>query len=242
MTAVAIAPAASARVHERSPMNRLPAHVSALALVPALTIKHSPADARRLIGDVRPVAAAILSHRITQSGAITFSLRSKSLAAGEPEIELTNWLEDELTMPGLVVADGQHNSVVPLLQRLIHRGQHYSLADLIATPQSRAEDISRPLQSFTPTPFETVSAHADIEIVGANPRPDEAMAETSLALEIDSAVRQEAIATWRGWLSQFAMSTGEKERCDHAAACLDAELRLQARPTADTFGRPFPTL
>lgn len=241
MTAVAIAPAASARVHERSPMNRLPAHVSALALVPALTIKHSPADARRLIGDVRPLAAAILSHRITQSGAITISLRSKSLAAGEPEIELTNWLEDELTLPGLVVAYELRTCVVPLLRRLIHPGQHYSLADLTSTPHSRAEDLSRPLQSFTPTPVETVSAHADIEIVGADPRLGETMAEASLAEEIDNKVRLEAIATWRRWLNDFAISTGEEVRFAHAAACLDAELRLQARQTADTFGRPFPT-
>lgn len=238
MIAVAIASAALSRVHERSPMNRLPVHVSALALLPSLTVEPSPADAGRLLGNVRPAAAAILSHRISAGGTMTFSLRCKSLEDGEPDIELANWLEDELTMPGLVVACELYNFMLPLLVRLIRPGQHYSLADLIAAPRSRVEDLSRPLLSFTPIPFKSVCAQEGIEIFAAEARRYEAP-ETSLTEAVDNIVLSQAIATWRLWLNDFAMSTGEERLCDHAAACLDAELRLRSRPNADTVGRPF---
>lgn len=242
MTAVAIASVALPRVYERSPMNRLPVHVSALTLYSALTVEPSPADAGRLLGDVRPVAAAILSHRITAGGTISFSLRSKSLAVDEPETELANWLEDELTMPGLVVAYDLYNLVLPLLLRFIRPGQHYSLADLTAAPRWRVDDLCRPQLSFTPTPFETVCAQERIEIVDVAPPRDGAMVEVSVAEAIDDVVVSKAIATWRLWLNDFAMSTGEERRCNHAAACLDAELRLRSRPTADSVGRHFNNL
>ena len=223
-------------------MNRLPSHVSALALFPVRASRQNrPGVSIPLVGDTRLVGAAVLSHTVTASGKLVFSLRCKSLAIDEPEIELTNWLKDELTMPGLLVGYGLYNCVLPLLQSLIRPGEHYSLGDLTAAPPHRLHDLARAPGSFTPTPFESACAQQGIDVVGPDPEQDDALFRASLTDAVDHIVMSRAISTWRLWLNDFAMATGEEQLCNHAAACLDAELRLHPLPTADALGRPFPT-
>ena len=163
-------------------MNKLPSHVSALALFPVrASPQNRPGVSIPPVGDTRLVGAALLTHTVTAGGKLVFSLRCKSLAIDEPEIELTNWLKDELMMPGL--------------QGLIRPGQHYSLADLTAAPPHRLQDSARPPGNFTLTPFEIVCAHESVSVVGADPERDDALFRASLTDAVDHIVMSRAIST-----------------------------------------------
>lgn len=241
MTVVAFAAAPITCAHERSRMIRMPSHVSALALCPADTHRPDSPRATTPLFVAQARAAAILSHRITEAGEIIFSLQSKCLTVGEPTEELANWLEDELTMPGLIVTYGLYGEVMPMLQSMIRPGQHYSLSGLLAAPRSRFEDLSRPPQSDTPEPFETVCTAENIENFRADPLCRGGVFVSSPTDRIDLITRERAVTTWRLWLRNHALATGDHSLCDHVSACLDAELHHHSLQTADALGRPNPT-
>ena len=83
----------------------MPSNVSALSLFTIDMSRIEPtASSKPCIGHTRIGGAAILRHAISCTGKVSFRLRTKSLAADEPESELADWLEDKFTLPGLVVA------------------------------------------------------------------------------------------------------------------------------------------
>lgn len=179
--------------------------------------------------------AALLHHRLV-GDQLLFSLQSKTLLAGEVEIELIDWLEDELTLPGLITGYSLEAGILPMLASCSTDTQHIGLAAIQSTEPCNLADLTRLDGAGRVIAFEDVCSREWIEVARADPARDQHLWANDGREHLDAILRSRALATWHLWLSDYQARTNEIALCLKANQTLHSYLQCSTLPTASTFG------
>lgn len=224
-------------------MTRLTTHVSAITLTVIDLTAYAPPERNYRRFDARHmVAAAVLSHVVRHDGRLKFSLEARAIPAGTGEVELADWLEDVMTMQGLLTGYHLHDVTVPLLLSCTERGRHPSLAELADINADQFCDLTERNWNGGVVPFEAACARASIDIQPADDRLQQSWWATTMIAHLEAVVSAQAVAAWRLWLHGHAARAGSPRTCRDAEADLAAWLENNPRPATDTIGRLLPQL
>lgn len=148
---------------------RLPTYVDALTLltIDLTTVLRSewatsPLDHLHLAG------AGVLAHRVRPDGTLSFSLDACAAPACAGEGVIIDWLEDELSLGGLIASYDLYSSVLPLIRSLTVSGRHLDLAALAVADTRRFHDLTERVASGAAVTFGQTCGRAYVAVVPAD--------------------------------------------------------------------------
>jgi hypothetical protein len=231
------------RIVKDSNMTRPPTIVSAVALI-TIDLAHllRPEVPRGVNDHLNLAGAAVLAHRVRPNGTLSFSLEACVAPAGISEAVVVDWLEDELTVGGLIAAHRIYDTVLPLIRSLAVPGRHVGLAALGIASASRFHDLTEHRANGEPIPFAAACRRAGLTVIPSNDARQQSWWATGDTASLVTVLAANARAAWQLWLAHHVAATGDAAFGRRATAQFDCWRALQPPLTDHPAGRPLPTL